>query len=94
MTPKKSTRGFASMSQDARAAIASKGGKAAHALGTAHEYTPEAARIAGAKGGIKVSANRKHMAEIGRLGGLKRAARMAERASQDASPSPLGERPE
>jgi len=31
--------------------IASKGGKAAHAKGTAHEFTPEEAREAGRKGG-------------------------------------------
>jgi general stress protein YciG len=31
--------------------IASKGGKAAHAKGTAHEFTPEEARAAGRKGG-------------------------------------------
>lgn len=30
--------------------IASKGGKAAHELGTAHEFTSEEARIAGYKG--------------------------------------------
>jgi uncharacterized protein len=32
-------------------AIASKGGKAAHAKGTAHEFTSEEARAAGRKGG-------------------------------------------
>ncbi len=31
--------------------IASKGGKAAHQKGTAHEFTPEEAREAGRKGG-------------------------------------------
>lgn len=31
--------------------IASKGGKAAHAKGTAHEFTSEEAREAGRKGG-------------------------------------------
>jgi general stress protein YciG len=31
--------------------IASKGGKAAHEKGTAHEFTSEEARIAGRKGG-------------------------------------------
>ena len=47
----KSTRGFASMSAEKQRAIASKGGKAAHAKGTAHEFTPEEARAAGRKGG-------------------------------------------
>jgi uncharacterized protein len=44
-------RGFASMDPDKQREIASKGGKAAHAAGTAHEFTPEEAREAGRKGG-------------------------------------------
>jgi general stress protein YciG len=51
--------------------IASKGGKAAHAKGTAHEFTPEEAREAGRRGGMVVSQNRDHMAAIGREGGKK-----------------------
>lgn len=62
-------RGFASMDSDKQRAIASKGGKAAHAKGTAHEFTPEEAREAGRKGGQKTSQDRQHMAEIGRKGG-------------------------
>lgn len=31
--------------------IASKGGKAAHAVGTAHKFTAKEARLAGIKGG-------------------------------------------
>lgn len=50
---KKSKRGFAAMSADQVSAIASKGGKAAHAKGTAHEWTSEEARAAGKKGGQK-----------------------------------------
>lgn len=53
--------------------IASKGGIAAHEAGEAHEFTPEEAQKAGAKGGVIVSRDRKHMAEIGRKGGLSRA---------------------
>lgn len=45
-------RGFASMSKERQREIASKGGKAAHAKGTAHEFTSEEARIAGRKGGM------------------------------------------
>jgi general stress protein YciG len=41
-------------------AIASKGGKAAHAQGTAHEFTPEEARLAGRKGGIASHTRRGH----------------------------------
>jgi len=44
-------RGFASMDEEKQREIASKGGKAAHEKGTAHEFTPEEARQAGSKGG-------------------------------------------
>ncbi len=47
----KSRRGFAGMDPQKQREIASKGGKAAHAKGTAHEFTPEEAREAGRKGG-------------------------------------------
>src|SRR5229473_3120957 len=47
----KSTRGFAAMDPEKQRAIASKGGRAAHAKGTAHEFTPDEARAAGRKGG-------------------------------------------
>lgn len=46
----KQRRGFASMSPEKRHDIASKGGRAAHAKGTAHEWTPDEARSAGRKG--------------------------------------------
>ncbi len=48
----KEDRGFASMNRDKQREIASKGGKAAHAKGRAHEWTAEEAREAGRKGGI------------------------------------------
>lgn len=65
-------RGFAAMERERVQAIASQGGKTAHARGVAHEFTSEEARQAGHKGGVAVSANREHMAAIGRLGGRKR----------------------
>src|SRR5947209_16825040 len=40
-------RGFASMDAARQRAIASKGGRAAHEKGTAHEFTSEEARAAG-----------------------------------------------
>lgn len=46
-----SGRGFASMDEETRRAIASKGGRAAHRKGTAHEFSSEEAREAGRKGG-------------------------------------------
>src|SRR6201999_2756796 len=51
---------------------ASKGGRAAHAKGTAHEFDSGEAREAGRKGGMAVSRNRDHMAAIGRRGGEAR----------------------
>ncbi len=44
-------RGFASMSPEKQREIASKGGRAAHEKGTAHEWTADEARNAGRKGG-------------------------------------------
>lgn len=66
---KRSARGFAAMDTQKQREIASKGGKAAHAKGTAHEFTSEEAREAGRKGGESVSRDRSHMALIGREGG-------------------------
>ena len=62
-------RGFGSMDPEKQREIASKGGKAAHEKGTAHEFTSEEARQAGKKGGEAVSKDREHMSEIGRKGG-------------------------
>lgn len=55
----KARRGFAAMSQEKQAEIASKGGKAAQAGGTGHRFTPEEAREAGRKGGEARRASRK-----------------------------------
>jgi general stress protein YciG len=51
-TVAKEDRGFASMDRSRQRDIASKGGKAAHQKGTAHEWTSEEARDAGRKGGV------------------------------------------
>lgn len=48
----KARRGFASMSPEKQREIASKGGRAAHAKGTAHEWSSAEARDAGRKGGM------------------------------------------
>lgn len=45
-------RGFAAMGRDRVREIASKGGKAAHAAGTAHQFSSDEARVAGRKGGM------------------------------------------
>ena len=70
----RSNRGFASMDRSKQREIASKGGRAAHAKGTAHEFNSNEARDAGRKGGVAVSRNREHMAAIGRKGGEARGA--------------------
>jgi general stress protein YciG len=76
--PEKSNRGFAGMDAEKQRQIASKGGKAAHAKGTAHKFTPAEAREAGRKGGQ--AAHQKGTAheftseearEAGRKGGLR-----------------------
>lgn len=52
-TPKpRRPRGFAAMDRTKVSEIASKGGKAAHAAGTAHQFTSDEARAAGKKGGV------------------------------------------
>lgn len=66
----KNKRGFGAMDPKKQLEIASKGGKSAHASGTAHKFTKEEARAAGRKGGTAISQNREHMARIGALGGL------------------------
>ena len=48
----KEDRGFASMDRTKQREIASKGGRAAHVKGTAHEWSAEEARAAGRKGGL------------------------------------------
>ena len=55
----KEDRGFASMDRAKQREIASKGGKAAHQKGTAHEWTSEEAREAGRKGGMASHQRRK-----------------------------------
>jgi len=59
----KEDRGFASMDRTKQREIASKGGKAAHQKGTAHEWTSEEAREAGRKGGMASHRRRQEMTE-------------------------------
>jgi len=98
-----SKRGFASMDPSKQREIASKGGRAAHERGTAHEFTSDEARAAGRKGGEVVSRNRDHMSTIGRKGGESRGARAREtrtgdetssQSSNNASSSGMSERGE
>ncbi len=51
MPTKTAPKGFATLSEARRRAIAREGGIAAHKSGRAHEFTPAEARLAGRKGG-------------------------------------------
>ncbi len=61
----KEDRGFASMDRSKQREIASKGGKAAHQKGTAHEWTSEEAREAGRKGGMASHRRKQQGSETG-----------------------------
>ncbi len=84
----KSNRGFASMDTGKQREIASKGGKAAHAQGRAHEFSADEARVAGRKGGEVVSRDRAHMAAIGRAGGQARGRNRATSEAHGSHPHP------
>lgn len=53
---KNQKRGFAAMNEERQREIASQGGKAAHLAGTAHRFTSDEARAAGAKGRLAARA--------------------------------------
>lgn len=61
---RKERRGFASMSAEKQREIASKGGRAAHEKGTAHEWTSDEARTAGRKGGQISRGGRGRLASV------------------------------
>ena len=86
-----SKRGFASMDASKQREIASKGGRAAHAKGTAHEFTSDEARVAGRKGGEAVSRDRAHMAAIGREGGHSRGQRARAAATSTSGGSDVAQ---
>ena len=79
---RKERRGFASMSPEKQREIASKGGRAAHQKGTAHEWTSDEARTAGRKGG---------QVSRGGRGRLPEAMVGAESAAQAGAPAIEGE---
>jgi uncharacterized protein len=67
-------RGFAAMDRAKVSEIASKGGKAAHAAGTAHQFTSDEARVAGKKGGVAPHVRRGRGPRITQAEGQKSAA--------------------
>ncbi|MGH8097420.1 KGG domain-containing protein [Stenotrophomonas indicatrix] len=87
-----SNRGFASMDEDKQRAIAAKGGRAAHASGNAHQFSPAEARVAGRKGGEAISQDRQHMAAIGREGGHARHA--SSRQQQQQQEQDMADKPD
>lgn len=58
-------RGFAAMDRSKVSEIASKGGKAAHKAGTAHQFSSDEARQAGHKGGVAPHVRRGRGARVG-----------------------------
>ena len=79
---RKPTRGFAGMAPERQRELASLGGRTAHERRTAHEFTSDEAREAGRKGGAAVSADREHMAKIGRTGAQRRWQKKRERNAE------------
>jgi general stress protein YciG len=72
----RSLRGFASMDKEKQRQIASKGGRAAHEKGTAHEFNSSEASMAAKKGHERGTAHEFTPEEAriaGRKGGLARA---------------------
>lgn len=72
----RSLRGFASMDKEKQRSIASKGGRAAHEKGTAHEFDSSEASMAAKKGHERGTAHEFTPEEArvaGRKGGLARA---------------------
>ena len=65
---RKERRGFSSMSPEKQREIASKGGRAAHQKGTAHEWTSDEARNAGRKGGQISRGGRGRLADTPAVG--------------------------
>jgi uncharacterized protein len=60
---KRSNRGFAAMSPERQREIASKGGRAAHEQGVAHQWNSDEARQAGRKGGMNSRGGRRNNSE-------------------------------
>jgi general stress protein YciG len=86
------------MNEEKQRAIASMGGRAAHAQGRAHEFTQDEARAAGRKGGqaVRDKYGPNFYAEIGRAGGGARRKRRqrATDAESAAQASPVARPPE
>ena len=81
-------RGFRAMSTETQRRIASLGGKTMHLNGKLYKFTSAKASEAGKKGGAKTSANREHMASIGRKGGFAKRGWRAKEEPREPESSP------
>ena len=84
----RSLRGFASMDKEKQKSIASKGGRAAHEKGTAHEFSSHEASQAAKKGHERGTAHEFTAEEAriaGRKGGLARAMNRAKSVDRDVA---------
>ncbi|HUO10007.1 MAG TPA: KGG domain-containing protein [Phycisphaerae bacterium] len=89
----RSLRGFASMDKEKQRAIASKGGRAAHEKGTAHEFNSLEASLAAKKGHERGTAHEFTSEEAriaGRKGGLARAMNRAKSIDRSVQASSQG----
>ena len=85
----KEDRGFASMDRAKQREIASKGGKAAHQKGTAHEWTSEEARDAGRKGGLASHRRRREQMSANTGGTTEDRHEQIENRASDSSSSAM-----
>jgi len=86
----RSLRGFASMDKEKQRDIASRGGRAAHERGTAHEFNSNEASAAAKKGHERGTAHEFTAEEAriaGRKGGLARAMNRAKSVDRNAPES-------
>jgi general stress protein YciG len=87
-SPPSRPRGFAGMTPEQRRALGSKGGRTAHARGTANKFTPETASVAGRRPHENGTAHKwtsEEAREAGRKGGSA-----LRRRRTPAPPSPEG----
>jgi general stress protein YciG len=92
----RSLRGFASMDKEKQKEIASKGGRAAHEKGTAHEFNSNEASAAAKKGHERGTAHEFTPDEArvaGRKGGLARAMNRGKNGSEAGMESPSAMQP-
>lgn len=88
---RRSLRGFASMDKERQREIASRGGRAAHQKGTAHEFSSTEATMAAKKGHEQGTAHEFTSEEArvaGRKGGLARAQNRTKGPEQSPAEQP------